>query len=408
MIAPARRLLYVVNDRASFVARRLAIAVAAAEAGYDVHAILPDRMPSEGGGHFSDMDAEAVEAELATAPVTVHPVPLSRRGTQLSAEARTVAAISRVLARVQPDVVHQFTLKPILYGTLAAVRQRPSALVNSFVGLGYMLEAAGPVAALRRQLLLRGYGAMARWTRAWSVFQNPENAAAVGAAAQLDPRRVKLIRGSGVDLDRFPATPAPTGELPLVVLPARMLADKGLGEFVEAARRVRQSGVAGRFALVGGTDPGNPAAVPESTLRAWADSGDIEWWGHRRDMSAVFQAAAVVCLPSYAEGVPRALLEAAASGRAIVTSNVPGCREVVQQGHNGLLVPPRDAGALADALAVILKDGARRAAMGAAGRELVVREFSLPAVIRQTVDLYDVALAASGRQPPLLHRADPT
>jgi len=393
--AVKRRLVYVVNDRASFVARRMAIACAAHAAGFDVHAILPG--PEIGAAahsvRFTDLGAGETEASLASGPVTVHNIPLSRRGTALAGEWRTLRAIGDVLNRLHPDVVHQFTLKPILYGTLSRLWRRPPALINSFVGLGYLLEGAGVIAAARRRVVLGGYGAMARRTGAWSVFQNPDNLRAVMTQGALDPSRVVLIRGSGVDLASFPFRAEPVTDRPLVVLPARMLADKGINEFVAAARALRAQGVSARFALVGGADPGNPAAIPEDTLRTWHAEGAVEWWGHRGDMPEVFFQAAVVCLPSYAEGVPRSLLEAAATGRAIVTSDVPGCREVVRSGVNGLLVPPRDFAALSRALTVILGDSAARASMGVAGRAKVQDEFSLTEVISGTLALYDRSLA---------------
>jgi glycosyltransferase involved in cell wall biosynthesis len=386
------RLLFVVNNRASFVARRLALAEAAAAAGYDVHAVLPTPAPPT-PGLFEDLDPASTEAALAASPVTVHPVPLSRRGTHPLDELGTLRALGDRLRALRPRLVHQFTMKPILYGTLAAGARPPFAIVNSFVGLGYLLEGTGRSAQWRRTALLRYYGWLARRTGAWSVFQNPDNLAAVRTGAALDPARVALIRGSGVDLTRYAHAPLPDDAAPLVVLPARMLVDKGLREFHAAAALLRAEGVPARFALVGGTDPGNPAGVTRETLEAWVATGAVEWWGHQGDMPAVLRAASVVCLPSYAEGVPRALLEAAAVGRPIVTCDVPGCREVVQPGVNGLLVPPRDAASLADALRYILLNAPTRAAMAAAGRRLAEEDFSLEGVVRQTLAVYSRAVA---------------
>jgi glycosyltransferase involved in cell wall biosynthesis len=167
-----------------------------------------------------------------------------------------------------------------------------------------------------------------------------------------------------------------------------MLWDKGVGEFVDAARRLRAAGVQARFALVGGVDPGNPAHVPQAQLFAWREEGAVEWWGHRPDMASVFARSHVVCLPSYREGLPKVLIEAAASGRPIVATDTPGCREIVRHGENGLLVPVRDAVTLAEALKTVIEDPALRRRLGRRGREIAVAEFSVEKVVAETLTLY--------------------
>jgi glycosyltransferase involved in cell wall biosynthesis len=172
-----------------------------------------------------------------------------------------------------------------------------------------------------------------------------------------------------------------------------MLRDKGVCEFVAAAGILRQRGVQARFALVGDPDPENPAAIPESRLRAWAKEGAVEYWGWRDDMPAVFRACHIVCLPSYREGLPKALIEAAACARPIVTCDTPGCRQIVRDGDNGLLVPVRDSARLADALATLIEDRGLRQRMGRRGRVRAREEFSLERVIGATLDLYRSLLA---------------
>jgi glycosyltransferase involved in cell wall biosynthesis len=173
-----------------------------------------------------------------------------------------------------------------------------------------------------------------------------------------------------------------------------MLRDKGVAEFTEAARRLKAQGLQARFALVGDVDPENPASIPVAQLEAWTAEGHVEWWGFRSDMASVFAQAHVVCLPSYREGLPKALLEAACSGRPIVTTDVPGCHDVVRHEVNGLLVPARDAVSLADALARLLADPGARARMGAQGREIVLAEFQIDKVVEQTLNLYRELCAA--------------
>jgi glycosyltransferase involved in cell wall biosynthesis len=221
----------------------------------------------------------------------------------------------------------------------------------------------------------------------WVIFQNPDDRAAFLESHLVDPKKVTLIRGSGVDIRRFSPRPEPPG-IPLVVLPARLLWDKGVGEFVTAARMLQTEGLHVRFALVGDGDDENPASVSASQLRAWENGGVIEWWGWQENMQDVYAQAAIVCLPSYREGLPKTLIEAAACGRPIITSDVPGCREVVRQGENGLLVPARDASALAEALKDLLQNPKERLEMGKRGRIIAEKEFSMNLVISQTLAFY--------------------
>ena len=206
------------------------------------------------------------------------------------------------------------------------------------------------------------------------------------------PGFIRLIRGSGVDPSRYTAAPPPAGP-PLVVLPARLLIAKGVGEFMRAAAMLKSEGVDARFAVVGEPDTGNPAALPRAELERFVAAGHVEHWGWRNDMPDVLRAASLVCLPTfYGEGLPKALLEAAASARAIVATDVPGCREIVRPGENGWLVPPRDVPALAAALRAAIAQPELCARYGAAGRRMVEREFSLDVVIRDTLAVYEELL----------------
>ena len=199
--------------------------------------------------------------------------------------------------------------------------------------------------------------------------------------------RVPLVPGAGVDIDAFTPTPEPTGT-PVVMLPARLLWDKGVGEFVDAARMLKEDGVDARFVLVGDTDLGNRAGVPRDLLDEWREEGAVELWGHRADMPTVYAQANLVCLPSYREGLPKTLLEAAAAGRAIVTTDVTGCRDAVADGKTGVLVPPRDPFALAAAIKALLENPDRCRAYGAAGRSRVEREFSTRIINPQIIGIY--------------------
>jgi len=292
----------------------------------------------------------------------------------------------RLYGREKPDLVHHFTVKCVLYGSLACHLIGIRSIVNSVTGLGYVFMDGGGARRWLRSLIKLSYWLVLRHT--WVIFQNPDDRAVFLQSRLVDPKRVALIRGSGVDIQLFAPQPEPAG-VPLVVLPARMLWDKGVGEFVAAARALQAQGLRARFALVGDSDNENPASVHSSQLRAWEKEGVIEWWGWMENMDGVYAQAAVVCLPSYyGEGVPKTLIEAAACGRPIVTSDMPGCREVVRHGENGWLVPARDVGALADALCDLLKNPSMRSEMGIRSRAIAEKEFSMELVISQTLALY--------------------
>jgi len=197
-----------------------------------------------------------------------------------------------------------------------------------------------------------------------------------------------LIKGSGVDVKQFLPKREEDG-LPIIILPSRMLLDKGIKEFVEVAGYLKNVGIKARFVLVGKSDFDNPTAVQISQLKKWHTSGIVEWWGYCDDMVRVFEQSNIVCLPStYGEGVPKVLIEAASCGRPIVTTDMPGCREIVRHNENGLLVTPRDSKSLANALKILVNDAELRAKMGARGREIVEAEFSEEIVVNQTMEVY--------------------
>jgi glycosyltransferase involved in cell wall biosynthesis len=315
--------------------------------------------------------------------------PMSRQGMNPFSELATIWRLVALYRRERPDLVHHFTIKCMLYGSLAARLARVPA-VNTVTGLGYVFGQTDWRGRVLNSFVRAAYRFVLRGAQV--IFQNPEDLAEFTRERLVDEGRATLIRGSGIDLSLFHVLPEPDGP-PLVLLAARMLRDKGVGEFVEAARRLRTSGLVARFALVGDTDAGNPAAISREQLRAWQDEGAVEWWGWRDDMPAALSSAHIVCLPSYyKEGLPRGLLEAAACARPIVTTDWPGCREAVRDGVNGFLVPPRDASALAEALRKLIVDPALRVRMGGEGRRMAEEEFNIQRVNAATMDVYDKAL----------------
>jgi len=368
------RLLFVVTEDWYFVSHRLPLAVAALRAGYRVAVATRVR----------DHAAQIVQAGVEL-------IELKRwRRSSLNPllELAAVAELVGVVRRWRPEIVHLVALKPVLYGGLAARLGGAAVRVNALAGLGFVFGQGRALARLLRPLVSLAF----RWTlggeRAVTIVQNPDDRDLLLAKKLVDATHLRLIRGSGVDLQRFVDSELPPGR-PIVLLMSRMLWDKGVAEFVEAARTARAGGADARFVLVGEPDAENPAAVPRSQLQQWHDSGVVEWWGYRADTPQVLALARIVVLPSfYGEGVPKVLLEAAASGRPMIATDMPGCREVVAQGVTGLLVPPRDGVGLAAAVLQLLADPERCRQMGLRARILAESEFGIEAVTSSTLALY--------------------
>jgi len=374
MSAEAPRLLFVVTEDWYFVSHRLPLAIAARRAGYQV--AVATRVQDH-AAPIADAGIELIELKR-----------WRRSSMNPLRELAAVAELAGVVRRWRPDIIHLVALKPVVYGGLAARLAGGAARVNALAGLGFVFAGGRPLALLLRPLVKLAF----RWTlggrRAVTIVQNPDDRSLIVGEHLVDASQVRLIRGSGVDLGRFAASEPPSGK-PLVVLVSRMLWDKGIGEFVVAAKLVRERGGEARFVLVGQPDPENPAAVPSDDLVAWHKSGAVEWWGYRADTERVFAQASIVVLPSfYGEGVPKALLEAAASARPMIATDMPGCREIVEQNVTGLLVPPRDADGLADAVLRLLGDAMLRREMGRRARARAEAEFGIDAVVEATLGVY--------------------
>lgn len=366
------KLLYLVTEDWYFCSHRLPLACAARDAGYDVGVVTQVKRHGD---------------VIEQAGLKLIPIPFARSGRQPLQDLSTLAAIARIYRSEQPHLVHHVSMKPILYGTFAARLSGVSHVVNAYTGLGFLFMSDSKRTRLLRALLTRVFRPLVAAKCCWSIVQNSDDQAVLAACGWLKPDRATLIPGSGVDTNNV----APMEEVngpPRVILAARLLWDKGVGEFVAAAKRLRGDGVAAKFILVGEPDPENPRSVGTSDLQRWQQEGCVEWWGRREDMSEVFRQAHVICLPSYREGLPKVLIEAAACGRPIVTTDVPGCREIVRDGENGLLVPVRDPGALATALRRLIGDPRLRRRMGERGHALVEAEFSAKRVIADTLALY--------------------
>jgi lipopolysaccharide/colanic/teichoic acid biosynthesis glycosyltransferase len=271
-------------------------------------------------------------------------------------------------------------------------------VIGVLTGLGHLFTTKSARMSVLRRVVERALGVTFTRPNHRIVFQNSDDLALFLADRAITPEHAVLIKGSGVDPAVYRPTPPPDGP-PLVVLAARMLRDKGIEDFVQAAEMLKEQGIQARFALAGDPDPGNPTAIPEEELQQWHRKGVIEYWGKQTDMLKIFTNAHIACLPSLREGVPKALIEAACCGRPLVATDVPGCREIVQDGVNGFLVPPHNARALARALGSLIEDPALRERMGARARQIAAADFSLQGVIDKNLAVYsDVLPPARGKR----------
>ncbi|SPU51493.1 glycosyltransferase family 4 protein [Bordetella trematum] len=377
----AKRLLFVVNNPAFFLSHRVALATAAQAEGYDVH--------------VATMDGPAV-ARIQALGMVHHPIPMSRSGKRPLQELGTLWALYRLFRRLKPDLVHLVTIKPVLYGGIAARLARVPGMVAAISGLGYIFMAEGWLARPVRSVVVRLYRLALGHRNSRVIFQNRNDRDVLERLGAVRPGQVEMIRGSGVDLTQFRATPAPPAPPVVALMVARLLRDKGVDEFVAAATLLRQQGLQVVLRLAGGIDPGNPTSVSAETLQAWQQAGTVELLGECEDVASQYAQAHIAVLPSYREGLPKSLIEAAACGRAVVTTDVPGCRDAIEPGQTGLLVPARDAVALAAAIARLAVDDGLRERMGQAARELAEREFSLQDVCRRHLDIYASLLAQAG------------
>jgi glycosyltransferase involved in cell wall biosynthesis len=352
--------------------------------------------------HFLERGAAAVragyEVAVATRPTTkvslieshgirLIPIDFSRRGLNPLRELRTALKLRSIVREFRPDIVHNVALKPVVTGTFGELLAGTRRIINAPVGMGHVFTADSHGSRLVRAILRLLLRKLLNPRGSIVIIENEDDLRELVERGYVRPHEIRMVRGAGVDPGAFVPGAEPAGPI-TVLLVSRILRDKGVLEFVGAARRVREEHPGTRFLIVGSPDDGNPSSFRESDMRRWEESGDVQCLGFRTDVAELLAAAHVACLPSYREGLPKSLLEAAAAGKPIVTTNVPGCRTVVANGVNGLLVPARDTDALARAIARLVEDPQLRARLGQAGRQRAELEFSSAIIIEQTLNIY--------------------
>ena len=358
------------------MSHRWPIAQAALRQGFEVHVAA---------GLTNDKD------RMRALGLTVHPLSIDRCSTNIFSNGSTFFQILRVFIGVRPDVVHLVTIKPVIWGGIAARLVAVPRVVAAVSGLGFVFISHGIRATMRRWLAGWLYRLAFGHHSLKVIFQNEDDRATLIKLVRLPKKKTRLIRGSGVDLEYYSPSLFPQG-LPVVILAARLLEDKGVREFVQAARILKDGGNKARFVLVGDSDPGNSATISDNELKQWVSEGVVEWWGHRDDMPRVFACSYMVVLPSYREGLPKVLIEAAACGRAVITTDCPGCRDAIEPNVTGILVPVRDSEALVVAMKRLLDNSPLCEEMGRAGRKLAERSFDVRQVIAQHMCIYEELL----------------
>ncbi len=373
-------ILFLVTDDWFFLMHRKALALAAQNVGFRV---LVATAP---GSRVKEIEKLGFEH---------YPLKMRRSSRNPLWEMVSLLDLLKLYRCLRPDIVHQVSIKPIIYGSLAAKITGIPAVVNAVTGLGFVFIAGGRRKKVLRRLVESAYCLVGKRMQIRFLFENPDDRDYFLRKRIITSPKAVLILGSGVDIDHFQmqksefVAPVSVTQIPVVLLAARLLWHKGVEEFVKAARVLHEKGIKAEFWLAGMPDMSNPAAVPVSRLLYWHHQGDVRWLGFQNDMPALYQKSAIVCLPTrYREGIPVTLLEAAACGKPLVATDMPGCREIVRPGENGFLVASGSVSELAAALERLLLDRQLRVEFGRNGRQMVEKGFSDKKVISDTFTVY--------------------
>jgi len=371
--AEKSRILIVVNVDWFFLSHRLPVARAAMDRGYEVFVATADTGVRK---KIEEYGIQFVEA------------PFLEKSHSFLSELYMIIKLGRLYKRIEPDLVHHVTIRPVLYGSIASRLYRVPAVVNALSGLGYVFINQGiknrALRAAVSRLLKIGFS----HPNQLLILQNDDDRQKFIRRGLVRPEQIRIIRGSGVDSEQFYPQNEQKREEVQVAFVGRLLWDKGIGEFVDAASKLIERGVKAKFHIYGSQYKNNPESVPDDVLDKWKSDGLVTFHGHREKIEEQLSQIDIVCLPSYREGLPKALLEAASAGLPIVTTDTPGCREVVDDGVNGFLVPPQNTTLLAERLIELIENPDLRSQFGKAGREKVLNEFTVDKVVEETMSIY--------------------
>ena len=373
------KLLFIVNSLSYFVSHRMPIAETLIAKGFDVFV---------GYGETGDVNTNLLKEK----GLKIYSIPMNRGGTNLLEEIKTVYSLWKLLKKVRPDILHLVTIKPYLYGGILARIVQVPCVVSAVAGLGSLFIQNSFKNRFFRTLLYPIYKFALSHTNQCVIVQNKEDAQYLMTWGVLNLEKTILLKGSGVNLSNFLILDEPKG-IPVICFAGRLLRDKGVYEFVSAARILKKRGVHARFLMAGKEDLMNPTGLKTEELNYIQEEGVVEVLGYKKDIPTLYAKSHIVCLPSYREGLPKALAEAAAASRAIVTTDVPGCRDTVIPNQSGLLVPAKDSKKLADALHWLIDHPLERIAMGKVGRKFAQKEFTIEKIVQNHLDIYKELIA---------------
>ncbi|MBF0381998.1 MAG: glycosyltransferase family 4 protein [Magnetococcales bacterium] len=368
-----KKLLFLVTEDWYFCSHRLPIARHALKCGFEV--VVATHVQKHG---------EQINAE----GFRLIPISMRRSGVTLFGELTSLIELIRLYRREKPDIIHHVAMKPAVFGSIAALFSTATLVVNAVNGLGTLFSSTDKKTAVLRFIIKNLLRFLFNRSNSHLIVQNPDDYKSLANIAALADKQISLIAGSGVDIAHFTVLPPPKNGN-VVALVSRMLQEKGVEDLIEATNILRAEGLDVSLILAGRTDKDSATSIPEEQLYEWSKSEYIEWVGIAKDVRKIWAKASIAVLPSYyREGVPKALLEAAACGRPIITTDMPGCRDVVQQGKNGLLVPVKNPAILAQTIKKLLEDPNQRDNMATAGRKRVESMFSEEIIVKQTIDIY--------------------
>lgn len=370
-----KRVLFVITEDWALISHRLHLAEAAIKLGYEVAVVT--RVTK-----YRDM--------LEASGLKVFHWRLERRSLNPIREIISIFDLWKILFLFRPDIIHAVAQKPVIYAGFAMKFSKKAKFVAALGGVGFIFTGKNIKANLLKPIVKLCLRFVLWDPTSKLILQNTDNVQTIVKSRIVDKNRITLIKGAGVEIGKFQPSLIPKGP-PMVILPARMLWDKGVAEFVRVAGRIKARDIEARFVLVGDVDSHNPASIMQSQVDEWVQQGAIEHWGRRDDMDQIYQQASIVCLPSYNEGLPKVLLEAASCARPTVAFNVSGCREIVRDGINGFLVSFGDETALEKAIVTLINDRSLCAKMGAKGREIVEQAFSGEIINAQTFAIWNEA-----------------
>ena len=368
----SKKLLYIVNSSAYFLSHRSDIATAAKKNGYIIHVASPE---------------DKITKEIESKGFIHQNIYLSRSSKRLFSELKTILSLYKVIQKIKPDLIHLITIKPVIYGGIISSLLKIKGTVSSVPGLGFSYIAEGFKASFFRLFLSFLYRIAFQNRSLKVIFQNNDDLRLLSKNTGLSKDKIVLIKGSGVNLSKFNYKPIPEGK-PIVSMASRLQRGMGVIEFFEAAKGLKEKGVEAEFNFIGGLDSDYASVIPEKDILEWRRRKIINFLGQRNDINSLFQQSSIVVLPSYREGFPKVLQEAAACGRAIIASDVPGCRDAVKDGVTGLLIKPKDSNTLAEKIEYLLSNNHLLDQMGREARKLAEKEYSIDEVIKIHLKIY--------------------